>query len=162
MSMKVVRYDPDAHHDAVVSLLAGMAGQAYPGALAGSTPAEVSLWLVSVPMVYRFVAVVDEVVVGHVALSPGGANGLLAGLSPEAWEVTRLFVASSGRGAGVGSALLEHAVAVGTALGGGLLLLVGADLLAAREFYRRRGWVTVAEKISARTGNTLLVLRPGT
>ena len=159
VDVRVVPFSSEAHEVALAAVLGRMRGAPYPGPRAGQTPVELLRWLGSVPMLCRFVAVSDSGVVGHVALSPGGANGVLGGVGAEALEVTRLFVCPESRGLGVGGALLGRAVREGRVRAPGLVLLVSHYLGAAVAFYESSGWVRVGEKRSALSGDLLWVYR---
>jgi GNAT superfamily N-acetyltransferase len=102
-------------------------------------------WLASTNELASAVAVVEERVVGHVALHPAAepadaveqwtaATGLPA---DRLALVSRLFTDRSC--AGAGTALLGHAVDLAAGQGRHAVLLVDPDS-AARGFYVRRGW----------------------
>jgi GNAT superfamily N-acetyltransferase len=73
----------------------------------------------------------DGRVVGHVALTEDGSDGA---------AVERLFVDPKVTGGGYGRGLLEHAVAMGTALDRRVGLEVADNCHAAIRMYRRAGW----------------------
>jgi GNAT superfamily N-acetyltransferase len=91
---------------------------------------------------------ISSTVVGHVMLTePDPAVATVLGVSGgEVVVVSRLFVASSARGHGVGARLLAAAVEAGRALECGLALEVlslNADAIA---FYERSGWTPAGSR----------------
>ncbi|ACQ78911.1 GCN5-related protein N-acetyltransferase [Beutenbergia cavernae DSM 12333] len=92
-------------------------------------------WLWDPAFLGAWVAVVDGDVVGHIAVDP---RLDAPGVPPGTLGVSRLFVAWSAHGRGVGAALLDRvrAFAGSRALG----LEVTDDSVAARALYERLGW----------------------
>lgn len=101
-----------------------------------------------------WVAVTDELVVGHVALhdSAGDACFALAhhatGLAAEELAVVaRLAVDPDHRQRRIGSQLLTHAVSVARSVGRRAVLDVVTDSPLAQQFYERAGWIRVGETV---------------
>jgi ribosomal protein S18 acetylase RimI-like enzyme len=85
-----------------------------------------------------FVAEVEGVVAGYVALQPAG----------ETVRIDRLLVAPAHEAAGVGNQLVEWAEGYAIARGATRLQVAAEpDNVRARDFYRRRGFVPVADEL---------------
>ncbi|MBZ4321045.1 GNAT family N-acetyltransferase [Streptomyces huiliensis] len=115
-------------------------------------PDQPSTWLTPPPLVAAWVAELDGRVVGHVGLSRSdegdAAPGLWsarAGVSADAAVVvSRLFVAPSARGHGIGALLMARAVAEARRRGSHPVLDVVASDTAAAALYERLGWELLA------------------
>ena len=94
-------------------------------------PADARRWLTPADGLGCWVAVADGRVVGHVALTPNGADGA---------SVERLFVDPKLTRAGIGRQLLDHCVTIAARLGRKLSLEVVDNRGAAVTLYRRAGW----------------------
>jgi GNAT superfamily N-acetyltransferase len=104
-------------------------------------PADPGRFLTGSDFLGAWVAVVDGRLAGHVVLSPPGTGDAAAALlGRDAAMVSRLFVASTARGRGVGAALLGHAAREARQRG----LYPVLDVLATNRgpvaFYERMGW----------------------
>jgi ribosomal protein S18 acetylase RimI-like enzyme len=93
--------------------------------------------------VAAWVAVRDDVIVGHVALSPGTSKTVMALVGNDAATyVARLLVDPDTRRSGIGRALLDHACRAGRARGRPVYLDVidRPEAAAAIALYRAEGW----------------------
>ncbi|NJQ03784.1 GNAT family N-acetyltransferase [Streptomyces zingiberis] len=112
-------------------------------------PAE---WLSRASEVGAWVAELDGVLVGHVSLSRNGEQDRAPGLWSErngtdkalAAVVSRLFVAPSARGHGIGALLIGRAVEEAQRRGLHPVLDVVASDAAAAALYERLGWELLA------------------
>jgi GNAT superfamily N-acetyltransferase len=110
-------------------------------------PADPARWLAPSRLLSAWVAELDGVVVGHVALSSAGPDGTAERWSAhsgrpvaDAVEVTRLFVAKAARGRALGGQLLDAACAAARDRGRHPVLGVLQHNLAAVALYDRAGW----------------------
>ncbi len=115
-------------------------------------PAEASAWLSQPALTAAWVAELDGRVVGHVGLSRSTAGDL----APELWSaragvgadetavISRLFVAPSARGRGIGASLMARAVEEARNRGLHPVLDVVADDTEAVALYERLGWQLLA------------------
>ncbi|MGJ5893557.1 N-acetyltransferase [Streptomyces sp. V2] len=112
-------------------------------------------WLSQASGLGAWVAVLDGRTVGHIALNPGGEGDVAPGLWGDPGTtavVSRLFVAPSARGHGIGAQLMERAVAEARERGLHPVLDVVATDTAAAALYERLGWkllATVEQRWSA-------------
>jgi [ribosomal protein S18]-alanine N-acetyltransferase len=95
-------------------------------------PVDPRRWLTPEDGLGCWVAVRDERVVGHVALTANGPDGV---------SVERLFVDPEATRAGIGRQLLDHSVKAAAELGRKLSLEVVDNRGAAERLYRRAGWL---------------------
>jgi GNAT superfamily N-acetyltransferase len=111
-------------------------------------PEQPAGWLAEADQLAGWVVVAsDGAVVGHVALSPGLDSSAAhvwaerTGRGPdEAVALSRLYVAPSARGCGLGAELLAAAIGYAHSVGLWPVLDVVADGGAAVELYERQGW----------------------
>ena len=95
-------------------------------------PVDPRRWLTPEDGLGCWVAVSDGRVVGHVALTANGADGV---------SVERLFVDPKATRAGIGRQLLDHSVKTAAELRRKLSLEVVDNRGAAERLYRRAGWL---------------------
>ncbi|MFE4594720.1 GNAT family N-acetyltransferase [Streptomyces laurentii] len=109
-------------------------------------------WLTPPSLLASWVAEHDGRIVGHIGLSRSGEGDAAPGLwsartgtAPEATAVvSRLFVAPSARGLGIGALLMEQAVAAAREQGLHPVLDVVSSDTAAAALYERLGWQLLA------------------
>ncbi|MER5433498.1 GNAT family N-acetyltransferase [Streptomyces sp. NPDC002588] len=115
-------------------------------------PARPGEWLTQPSLITSWVAELDGRTVGHIGLSRSDAGDAAPGLwsartgaSVDATAViSRLFVAPSARGHGIGSLLMAQAVGESRARGLHPVLDVVATDTAAAALYERLGWQLLA------------------
>lgn len=91
-----------------------------------------------------------------------GTVAAFVAVDPDGGVLDRLYVAPLAQGAGIGSALLEHAENVLRAVGhASASLLVEVGNGRARHFYETRGWVLAAEAEQMEDGWNAPALRYG-
>jgi len=135
-------------------------------------PGDVEAFLIQPDAYACWVAELEGVVVGHVALAPTTspaamkiASDALGRPEAELGVVARLFVAGRARRTGAGQRLLGTAATAATARGLWPVLDVTTDAAAAIALYERSGWTRVGTAtIVFRSGRTLdehVYLGPG-
>ncbi|MGW5637349.1 GNAT family N-acetyltransferase [Streptomyces sp. NPDC003832] len=115
-------------------------------------PDDPAAWLTPPSDLATWVAETDGRLAGHVRLSRGGpgdaASGVWSALSgtdaAAAAVISRLFVAPSARGQGIGALLVQRAVAAARERGLWPVLDVVASDTAAAALYERLGWRLLA------------------
>lgn len=115
-------------------------------------PGDLRSFIVDSGALTAWVAEVDGLVVGHVALHPRSVPEVMkialdaTGLREDQVAVlARLLVSPSVRGMGIGRALLEHATTAATRLGRRAVLDVVDDHVSAIALYDRSGWTRVGQ-----------------
>ena len=113
-------------------------------------PGDLRSFIVDPGALAAWVAEVDGLVVGHVALHPRSVPDVMdvalgaTGLGEDQVAVlARLLVSPSARGLGIGGALLEHATTAAARLGRRPVLDVVDEHVAAIALYDRAGWSRV-------------------
>lgn len=144
--LKVIPF-ASRYSDALSSAVSELAGEPYPGELAGTTSASMRAWLELPDFEARWVAVSGEKVAGHVGVAAGEKGAL---------EVCRLFVTPSFRGIKLGRRLLDEVFAYAQARP--LTLKVSPYLTPAIELYLRCGFCFAGSVQSELNTDTLLVL----
>jgi GNAT superfamily N-acetyltransferase len=111
-------------------------------------PEDPQSWLTPSGLLGAWVAEVDNLIAGHVALRAGARPA----------EITRLFVAGESRGRGVGRALLEIALREAAVRGLKPEIEVVETNRAAIALYERAGWRRISSEpwVDAADGRTLL------
>jgi GNAT superfamily N-acetyltransferase len=145
-------YDEAVHRSGAVRALMSVrrADGGYPPPQdTGDTTEELDRWLFDSPVRARWVAVLDDEVVGHVCLSPAHPylTRRLVPVSPPTvlLEVGKLYVAAEARGLDLGRRLLEEAMGRAAGEGAVAALAVLPTSRAALGLYRDRGLVEVGQ-----------------
>jgi GNAT superfamily N-acetyltransferase len=146
----VRRYE---HSDAddVLDLVASLAGQPYPGELAGGTHASRRRWLTRKTPHASWVGIRDDRVIAHVQVNtPGSDLALVAATHPHTasrpiLEIARLMVHPAARRQGTGTRMLETASSWAREQGAHPALVVSEYLRGATASYERAGWVRIGE-----------------
>lgn len=113
-------------------------------------PGDLRSFIVDPGALAAWVAEVDGLVVGHVALHPRSVPDVMSvalgatGLREDQVAVlARLLVSPSARGLGIGRALLDHAAGAAARLGRRAVLDVVDEHVGAIALYDRAGWTRV-------------------
>lgn len=125
-------------------------------------PMDLRAFMQATDALAAWVALLDDEVVGHVALHRSSLPVVMARAAEVIGHarlavVARLLVAPASRGAGVGRALLDRAADDARARGLHPILDVVADFAPARSLYESAGWVD-AGAVTMRFGDDLEVV----